>query len=42
MYLVIYYNGHGQREKIFDSLETAKKFKETQPDTQARIWKLVE
>jgi hypothetical protein len=42
MYLVMYFNGHGQREKVFDSLESAQQFKETLSDAQARIWKLVE
>jgi hypothetical protein len=41
-YLVVYYNGKGNREKCFPTLETAEAFKLSCGDLQATLWKEVE
>ena len=42
MYMVRFYNGHGVREKLFDSLAAAQEFKNKSDDKQAQIWQLVQ
>lgn len=38
-YLVRYYNGRGNREMLFSSLDEAKKFLAGCEDKQATLWK---
>lgn len=39
-WLVIYYNGHGNREKYFETKEEANNFRLSCGDLTATIWKL--
>lgn len=40
-YLVMYYNGRANREKVFMNIDEAKKFRDTCGDLTATIWKEV-
>ena len=41
MYMVTFYNGLSNRDKLFDSLEAAQEFKNTLDDKQAQLWQLI-